>query len=130
MGCVLGKEVSSGIMYEGKDEKKKKSKSNNLLVEHSESLEVEARNNVKNDNGVNGVDESEKAEKGDGDKRLRGERRRSRPNPRLSNPPRHRHGEQVAAGWPSWLSTYVGEAIDGWLPRRADTFEKIDKVGF
>ncbi|KAM7476944.1 hypothetical protein LguiB_024187 [Lonicera macranthoides] len=129
MGCVLGKEVSSGIVYEDKDEKKKKSKSNNLPVERSESLEVEARNNVENDNGVNGVDESEKAEKGDGDKRPRGERRRSRPNPRLSNPPRHRLGEQVAAGWPSWLSTYVGEAIDGWLPRRADTFEKIDKIG-
>ncbi|KAB8091789.1 hypothetical protein EE612_017402 [Oryza sativa] len=37
-------------------------------------------------------------------------------------------GEQVAAGWPAWLSAVVGEAIDGWTPRRADSFEKIDKV--
>ncbi|KAL5210225.1 hypothetical protein ABZP36_005848 [Zizania latifolia] len=38
-------------------------------------------------------------------------------------------GEQVAAGWPAWLSAVVGEAIDGWTPRRADSFEKIDKIG-
>ncbi|KAI6672645.1 hypothetical protein NL676_000551 [Syzygium grande] len=50
-----------------------------------------------------------------------------RPNPRRSNPPKHVHGEQVAAGWPSWLSEVVGEAINGWTPRRADTFEKLDK---
>nr|XP_015613940.1 probable serine/threonine-protein kinase At1g54610 [Oryza sativa Japonica Group] len=38
-------------------------------------------------------------------------------------------GEQVAAGWPAWLSAVVGEAIDGWTLRRADSFEKIDKIG-
>ncbi|KAM3371758.1 hypothetical protein ACQJBY_018922 [Aegilops geniculata] len=38
-------------------------------------------------------------------------------------------GEQVAAGWPAWLSAVAGEAINGWTPRRADTFEKIDKIG-
>lgn len=37
-------------------------------------------------------------------------------------------GEQVAAGWPVWLSAVAGEAIKGWLPRRADTFQKLDKV--
>uniref|UniRef100_A0A0D6QW09 Protein kinase domain-containing protein n=1 Tax=Araucaria cunninghamii TaxID=56994 RepID=A0A0D6QW09_ARACU len=57
------------------------------------------------------------------------ERRRERPNPRLSNPPKHIHGEQVAAGWPAWLSAVAGEAIKGWIPRRADTFEKLDKIG-
>uniref|UniRef100_A0A1D1Y7D4 [RNA-polymerase]-subunit kinase n=1 Tax=Anthurium amnicola TaxID=1678845 RepID=A0A1D1Y7D4_9ARAE len=60
----------------------------------------------------------------------RPERRRSRPpNPRLSNPPKHVYGEQVAAGWPSWLSQVAGEAIKGWTPRRVDTFEKLDKIG-
>lgn len=57
------------------------------------------------------------------------ERRREKPNPRLSNPPKHVHGEQVAAGWPAWLSAVAGEAIKGWIPRRADTFEKLDKIG-
>lgn len=36
--------------------------------------------------------------------------------------------EQVAAGWPSWLSSVAGEALEGWLPRKAETFEKLDKV--
>ncbi|RWW22342.1 hypothetical protein BHE74_00025022 [Ensete ventricosum] len=57
-------------------------------------------------------------------------RRRQRLEPRLSKPPGHVHGEQVAAGWPSWLSNVAGEAINGWTPRRADTFEKIDKASF
>ncbi|XP_058084113.1 probable serine/threonine-protein kinase At1g54610 isoform X2 [Magnolia sinica] len=69
----------------------------------------------------------EKAQK---DRRLpRGERRRHRPDPWLSNPPKNVHGEQVAAGWPSWLSAVAGEAIQGWTPRRADSFEKLDKIG-
>lgn len=37
-------------------------------------------------------------------------------------------GEQVAAGWPPWLAAVAGEAIYGWVPRRADSFEKLDKV--
>lgn len=51
------------------------------------------------------------------------------PNPRLSTPPKHIEGEQVAAGWPAWLSAVAGEAIKGWIPRRADSFEKLDKIG-
>ena len=50
------------------------------------------------------------------------------PNPRSSNPPKHLEGECVAAGWPSWLSSVAGEAVKGWIPRRADSFEKLDKV--
>ena len=38
-------------------------------------------------------------------------------------------GEQVAAGWPSWLVAVAGEAIKGWIPLRANTFEKLNKVG-
>lgn len=43
--------------------------------------------------------------------------------------PKGIEGEQVVAGWPSWLVEVAGEAINGWLPRRADTFEKLDKIG-
>lgn len=80
--------------------------------------------------GGGGEDQNvaEQKEQKDRSMRARGERRRSKPNPRLSNPPKHVHGEQVAAGWPSWLSAVAGEAINGWTPRRADTFEKIDKA--
>ncbi|KAJ6931953.1 serine/threonine-protein kinase [Populus alba x Populus x berolinensis] len=38
-------------------------------------------------------------------------------------------GAQVVAGWPSWLTSVAGEAINGWVPRRADSFEKLDKIG-
>ncbi|XP_008790097.3 protein IMPAIRED IN BABA-INDUCED STERILITY 1-like isoform X2 [Phoenix dactylifera] len=38
-------------------------------------------------------------------------------------------GEQVAAGWPAWLSAVAGEAIQGWVPLKADSFEKLEKIG-
>ncbi|XP_057973042.1 probable serine/threonine-protein kinase At1g54610 [Malania oleifera] len=50
-------------------------------------------------------------------------------HPGLSSIPKATEGEQVAAGWPSWLAAVAGEAIRGWVPRRADSFEKLDKIG-
>ncbi|CAN0908703.1 Probable serine/threonine-protein kinase At1g09600 [Linum grandiflorum] len=38
-------------------------------------------------------------------------------------------GAQVVAGWPSWLTSVAGEAINGWIPRRLDSFEKLEKIG-
>ncbi|XP_019173894.1 PREDICTED: probable serine/threonine-protein kinase At1g09600 isoform X2 [Ipomoea nil] len=38
-------------------------------------------------------------------------------------------GAQVVAGWPSWLTDVAGEAIKGWIPRKADSFEKLEKIG-
>ncbi|MCD9558446.1 Cyclin-dependent kinase 12 [Datura stramonium] len=56
--------------------------------------------------------------------------RRWKPNPRLSGGvPKGIEGELVVAGWPNWLVAVAGDALNGWLPRRADTFEKIDKIG-
>uniref|UniRef100_A0A7N0TXU3 Protein kinase domain-containing protein n=1 Tax=Kalanchoe fedtschenkoi TaxID=63787 RepID=A0A7N0TXU3_KALFE len=31
--------------------------------------------------------------------------------------------------WPPWLSAVAGEAIRGWAPRKANSFEKLDKIG-
>ncbi|KAK9045743.1 hypothetical protein V6N11_051651 [Hibiscus sabdariffa] len=31
--------------------------------------------------------------------------------------------------WPSWLMAVAGEAIGDWTPRRANTFQKLDKIG-
>ncbi|XP_031249760.1 probable serine/threonine-protein kinase At1g54610 [Pistacia vera] len=50
-------------------------------------------------------------------------------HPGMGNIPKATEGEQVAAGWPAWLATVAGEAIRGWVPRRADSFEKLDKIG-
>lgn len=47
---------------------------------------------------------------------------------RLGNLQKYVEGEHVAAGWPAWLSAVAGEAIHGWVPLRADSYEKLDKV--
>ncbi|KAL2318642.1 hypothetical protein Fmac_032518 [Flemingia macrophylla] len=46
----------------------------------------------------------------------------------IGSVPKAMEGKHVAVGWPSWLATVVREAIKGWLPRHADSFEKLDKV--
>ncbi|KAA8542482.1 hypothetical protein F0562_023645 [Nyssa sinensis] len=48
---------------------------------------------------------------------------------RLGNLQKYVEGEQVAAGWPAWLSAVAGEAIHGWVPLKADSFEKLEKIG-
>lgn len=48
---------------------------------------------------------------------------------RMYSVTRGERGTQVLAGWPSWLTAVAGEAISGWIPRRADSFEKLDKIG-
>ncbi|KAE8652560.1 protein IMPAIRED IN BABA-INDUCED STERILITY 1 [Cucumis sativus] len=48
---------------------------------------------------------------------------------RLGLSQRYIEAEQVAAGWPSWLSSAAGEAVHGWVPLRADSFEKLEKIG-
>ena len=49
-------------------------------------------------------------------------------HPSMGRIPKAAEGDQIAAGWPPWLAAVAGEAIRGWLPRRADSFEKLDKV--
>lgn len=41
---------------------------------------------------------------------------------------RFTQGENVAAGWPPWLCSVAGEAVEGWLPLKHDRFEKLEKV--
>ncbi|KAI4303776.1 hypothetical protein MLD38_039370 [Melastoma candidum] len=48
---------------------------------------------------------------------------------RLGNLHKYVEGEQVAAGWPAWLSAVAGEAIQGWVPLHSDGFEKLEKIG-
>ncbi|KAK9077725.1 hypothetical protein SSX86_006062 [Deinandra increscens subsp. villosa] len=131
MGCVFGKEISSSGPPSSEivaDKRRERDRDSN---DQSGRREKASTENL--DSGNNGGQESQNGvvEKGgkDGSVRPRGERRRSKPNPRLSNPTKNIHGEQVAAGWPPWLSAVAGEAINGWIPRRANTFEKIDKIG-
>lgn len=48
--------------------------------------------------------------------------------PRIRDVPNGVQGEHVAAGWPPWLTAVALEAIHGWLPRKEDSFEKLEKV--
>ncbi|OIV95798.1 hypothetical protein TanjilG_20248 [Lupinus angustifolius] len=115
MGCVLAKQSSAAEAAAEREWERRRRR----------RREEEKREEVKDE-----VVEGETGNGGGEEKRGRSSRRRSsKPNPRLSNPPGHVHGEQVAAGWPSWLSKVAGEAINGLTPRRADTFEKLDKIG-
>ncbi|KAK9146853.1 hypothetical protein Sjap_006756 [Stephania japonica] len=136
MGCVFGREAPSAPSSPKASEKGRD------LVNSESGRRDEVGVGDGGGNGKGGEVVEAKVERGGGGgearngkeqkeegNRRRGERRRARPNPRLSNPPKNVHGEQVAAGWPPWLSAVAGEAIKGWTPRRADSFEKIDKIG-
>jgi hypothetical protein len=37
-------------------------------------------------------------------------------------------GSLIVVGWPSWLTSVAPEAIAGWIPRRPDSFHKLDKA--
>lgn len=119
MGCVFGKQASGrAVERERAREEAEEADGEEVRVKVAKLEVGEVRNGS-----------SRRAVEDGGNVRARGERSRSsKPNPRRSNPPKHVHGEQVAAGWPSWLSEFAGEAINGWTPRRADSFEKLDKV--
>lgn len=143
MGCVFGKEISSSETPTGEvvvGRRRENGEDRDLVLPSGRREKVGTVNKAEGGGGggseggggsdvgevKNGRDQ--KNEKRDDNARPKGERRRSRPNPRLSNPPKNVHGEQVAAGWPSWLSEVAGEAINGWIPRRADAFEKLAKA--
>ncbi|XP_042398138.1 probable serine/threonine-protein kinase At1g54610 [Zingiber officinale] len=130
MGCFLTKEASAaptpsslGSRRRGRD----KERPSGAVVSELQSQAAPPGIDTVAVAEVDSHARKEDAKRPDGDRPTR--RRRQRLDPRLSNPPGHVQGEQVAAGWPSWLSNVAGEAIKGWTPRRADTFEKIDKIG-
>jgi hypothetical protein len=55
---------------------------------------------------------------------------RSEAKPRITDVPNGLVAEHVAAGWPRWLTEVATEAVRGWQPRKAESFEKLDKVRF
>ncbi|KAJ4753531.1 Protein kinase superfamily protein [Rhynchospora pubera] len=84
---------------------------------------------VKKENGAGGAVEAVAGEEALPQQPKKERRRHAKPDPRQGSFFNRARGEQVAAGWPPWLAAVAGEAINGWSPRRADTFEKIDKIG-
>ncbi|KAI4367054.1 hypothetical protein MLD38_022835 [Melastoma candidum] len=47
----------------------------------------------------------------------------------VGNVPNGEKGAQVVTAWPPWLTAVAGESIAGWAPRRAESFEKLEKIG-
>ncbi|TQD70169.1 hypothetical protein C1H46_044294 [Malus baccata] len=126
MGCVISREASSGVNSESKGGRR------DLSVESTGKVDAVVVPKVDSktaDVHVGGGEGKKEENVHGGEKPPRGERRRSKPNPRSGNVPKQSRGAQVAAGWPPWLTEACGEALNGWIPRKADTFEKIDKIG-
>ncbi|KAK7381273.1 hypothetical protein VNO78_33844 [Psophocarpus tetragonolobus] len=48
---------------------------------------------------------------------------------KLGLPQKYVEAEQNAAGWPPWLIASAAEAIQGWIPLKADSFQKLEKIG-
>ncbi|XLR56938.1 hypothetical protein S83_007610, partial [Arachis hypogaea] len=48
-------------------------------------------------------------------------------HPAIGRIPKAVKAEQISARWPDWLSSIAGEAIKGWIPRSANTFERLGK---
>uniref|UniRef100_A0A7N0UNM3 Protein kinase domain-containing protein n=1 Tax=Kalanchoe fedtschenkoi TaxID=63787 RepID=A0A7N0UNM3_KALFE len=109
MGCVFSRTIGAGS-GSGDLEREVRRK--------DEETEVEVEVNGGGGGGV-----------GDSDAEKRGRKRLGRSALVPRNVVKHSEGEQVAAGWPSWLTAVAAEAINGLVPRRADTFEKLDKIG-
>lgn len=65
-----------------------------------------------------------------GKERARAETEKTRRHTGDFGPPeRRRPHSESQQGWPSWLMAVAGDAIRDWTPRRANTFEKLDKIG-
>ncbi|KAL1567166.1 putative serine/threonine-protein kinaseisoform X1 [Salvia divinorum] len=142
MGCVCGKPYALDDNNDSPEERLSNKATSDLRASRSvssrreESYSVKDRlDNVGNEERVTLIDKQINGSAA----RLQGEsfeRKREKaeytsvgPHPRTGLVPRAIEGEQVAAGWPPWLAAVAGEAIKGWVPRRADSFEKLDKIG-
>nr|GME02586.1 probable serine/threonine-protein kinase At1g54610 isoform X1 [Ipomoea batatas] len=138
MGCVFGK-ASPAAKERVKDKKKRE-----LIKGSPESLVTLAIPSKRKESFRRKEKEKGEARKGSVDKKGTGSRKVRDDNfeqikekseviisgsPGYGKVPNAVEGELVAAGWPSWLSMVASEAIIGWLPRKADTFEKLDKIG-
>ena len=133
MGCIIGKPSAIEDSRESPRERLPNKELAEARGRRLHSLRREERGDVKvvlidkkANSSVRVYDEDYKIEK---EKRERSEVLGVN-HPGMGIVPKASEGEQVAAGWPSWLAAVAGEAIKGWIPRRADTFEKLDKVCF
>ncbi|KAK7257433.1 hypothetical protein RIF29_31414 [Crotalaria pallida] len=145
MGCICSKSSAVEDSREGNITNKLSSSStrpselNTLRLNSSKRVEaVRVKDKVLDSHG-SGVKVSLIDKKGNGSVKLyddqNGMKKIEKPesgvidHPSFGMVPKAAEGEQVAAGWPAWLSSVAGEAIKGWIPRSANTFERLHKIG-
>ncbi|CAA2939135.1 probable serine threonine- kinase At1g54610 [Olea europaea subsp. europaea] len=109
MGCVLGKS----------DAKEKESRRSSRRREENKQASEPDLTRVQND----GEREKKIGEIPAGDEGL------LRPSASAPEFRLRTGGATTREGWPSWLVDVAGDAIKNWSPRRANTFEKLDKIG-
>lgn len=122
MGCVLGRPVSSSDSVSGSRHQISSSFESNRKQVNETVVSVTRIEPETFTSTV--VPVAAAAEVREENEKPKGERKRSN----KADPKHLIGGEQVVAGWPSWLSEICGEALNGWLPRKADSFDKIEKV--
>ncbi|XP_062210692.1 probable serine/threonine-protein kinase At1g54610 isoform X3 [Phragmites australis] len=118
MGCVFGRAAASSSSPPVAPRKRGRSKKKASPPPSAEAASVGSPSA--------GVDGDKRPSPGRPRRRLGGRRGAG---PRQGCVPSPAAAEQVAAGWPPWLVAVAGEALRGWAPRRADTFEKLNKIG-
>ncbi|KAL3366287.1 hypothetical protein AABB24_011113 [Solanum stoloniferum] len=142
MGCICSKGSSTDhddVVEHEKEKEIQVDKSSVQLVAPSvreEIKEIVKPNVTSEDNGViTKVDDNEKTRIRERPKDGRFKRQSTmdfgliRSRSRVVNMPHGAIGELCAAGWPLWLSSVAQEAIQGWVPRSAESFEKLNKIG-
>jgi cyclin-dependent kinase 12/13/sacsin len=127
MGCVLGKYTARRRQSRGgSSDRGQSSDEQTVTVTVTEAVNAAVR--VKREETAtitttSTTTQRQKATRDTGDfqvEDVQGGTERRRPRPEASL--------KCQQGWPSWLMAVAGDAIGDWTPRRANTFEKLDKV--
>ncbi|KAI3766061.1 hypothetical protein L2E82_16110 [Cichorium intybus] len=116
MGCVLGTTVTSDRRSKSKARRRSGDESTTATSTQPRQDVEQVPPDVARDDKKDGV--VERIRETVGEVRV-SDRRRPKPEYSL----------KTVQGWPSWLSDVAGDAIKDWTPRRANTFEKLDKIG-
>ncbi|KAI3686934.1 hypothetical protein L1987_80624 [Smallanthus sonchifolius] len=116
MGCVLGTRASSDCRSKSNSRHRSAEESTTSTnTQPTQKVELVPSDGARDD--INdGVEKRIRQIAGD-------VRVSSRGRPKLE------YSLNTAPTWPSWLSDVSSDAIKDWTPRRANSFEKLDKIG-
>ncbi|CAK7336789.1 unnamed protein product [Dovyalis caffra] len=124
MGCILGKSTARDRQSRGgSSDRGRSSDEPSVTVTETVNAAVRVRRE-KTTTIAKASTQRQKAVRHTGDfpaADVQGTAERRRPRPEASL--------KCQQGWPSWLMAVAGDAIGDWTPRRANSFEKIDKIG-